>query len=63
MALKVAKNMDECIACGMCVELCPAIFAQGQEKPVVAKAEVAPEEEACAQEAIDACPVSCIYWA
>ncbi|MBI5524316.1 MAG: ferredoxin [Desulfarculus sp.] len=54
--------MDECIACGLCVELCPAVFAQGEDKPIIAKQDVGPAEEACAQEAIDSCPVSCIYW-
>ena len=63
MPQKIAKNMDDCIACGLCVELCPAVFALGEDKPIIAKAEVGPAEEACAQEAIDSCPVSCIYWA
>jgi ferredoxin len=54
--------MDECIACGLCVELCPAVFAQGDDKPVIASPQVAPADEACAQEAIDSCPVSCIHW-
>jgi ferredoxin len=63
MSQTITKNMDECIACGLCVELCPAVFVLGEDKPIIAKPQVGPEDEACAQEAIDSCPVSCIYWA
>ncbi len=62
MPRTIAKHMDDCIACGMCVEICPAVFAEGEEKPVIAHPQVGPESEDCAQQAIDSCPVSCIYW-
>ena len=62
MARTVNKRMDDCIACGLCVQICPAVFADGDDKPIIAKPQVEPAEEACAQEAIDSCPVSCIFW-
>lgn len=62
MARAVNKHLDDCIACGLCVQLCPAIFAEADDKPIIAKPQVDPVEEDCVQEAIDSCPVSCIYW-
>ena len=63
MGRKITKDMDECIACGLCVELCPAVFGEGEDKPFIIKPEVQAPEEECAQRAIDSCPVSCISWA
>lgn len=63
MARTIAKSQDECIACGLCVELCPDIFAEGDDKPIIAQPQVEPAQEECAQNAVDSCPVSCIYWA
>jgi len=62
VARTVNKHMDDCIACGLCVQLCPAVFAATDDKPIIAKPQVDPGDEACVQEAIDSCPVSCIYW-
>ncbi len=62
MARTVNKHMDDCIACGLCVQLCPAVFAATDDKPIIAKPQVDPGDETCVQEAIDSCPVSCIYW-
>ncbi|CAO0820742.1 hypothetical protein DFAR_1860026 [Desulfarculales bacterium] len=36
--------MDECVACGLCVKLCPVVFAQDENKPVVATLQVAPDD-------------------
>lgn len=61
MGRAIAKNQHECIACGLCVELCPAVFAQGEDKPIIATPQMSPDDETCAQEAIDSYPVSCIH--
>ncbi len=57
---QVEIDQDECIGCGACVELCPDIFAfnDDENKAYV----VTPEggNEACIDEAIASCPVSCI---
>jgi len=51
----------ESIGCRSCVEICPEVFAfdEEKEKARVIKPESGPEE--LVQEAIDTCPVECIY--
>ena len=53
---------EECIACGMCQEICPEVFRLDDEKDVavILKPEGGPED--LIQEAIDSCPVECIHW-
>lgn len=57
----VVINTDECIGCETCVELCPDIFHfdSEAEKAVVAKED--DEDEECVEEAIESCPVECIF--
>jgi ferredoxin len=54
---------DECIACGTCVELCPEVFTLNESLGFaqVINPGGAPDDKI--QEAIDACPVTCIHWA
>ena len=63
MAVKVFIDVDECIGCQSCVELCPEVFEydEDSEKAVVIKPEGGPQE--CIEEAIETCPVECIHWA
>ncbi|MCF8040256.1 MAG: ferredoxin [Desulfohalobiaceae bacterium] len=58
---KVVIDQDECIGCESCVEICPEVFAFDESEGLayVIKEEGGPEEEI--QEAIDSCPVECIY--
>jgi ferredoxin len=54
-------NKGECISCGVCVDTVPAVFRFDPEN----LAEVYDPNGADAaeiQEAIDLCPVACIYW-
>ena len=57
---QVHIDEDECIGCGACVELCPDIFAfnDGLNKAYVIMLEGG--NQACIDEAIASCPVSCI---
>jgi ferredoxin len=57
---QVKIDQDECIGCGACVELCPDIFAfdDTENKAYVTTPEGG--SEACIDEAIASCPVSCI---
>ncbi len=54
-------NPDECISCGLCVEICPEVFRLNDQdlsevhNPAGASAEKI-------QETIDSCPVQCIHW-
>jgi ferredoxin len=56
MGIKV--NLDECIGCGVCAQLCPETFKldENEGKCVVLSQEVTPESK----EAVDSCPVSAI---
>lgn len=52
---------DECIGCGVCVEMVPNVFRFGDDM----KSEVfdsAGEPEGKIREAMDLCPVACIHW-
>jgi len=60
MAKKVVIDTEECIGCETCVELCPDVFAFNEDE---GKAHVIQEEggdQACIEEAVGSCPVSCI---
>ncbi len=54
-------NQDECISCGLCVEICPEVFRLN-DKDLSEVYNPAGAPEAKIQEAIDSCPVQCIQW-
>jgi ferredoxin len=58
---KVYNDMEECIGCGSCVEICPEVFEldEGVEKAVVIQAEGSLDN--CVEEAIQTCPAECIH--
>lgn len=63
--LKMSKvprvNKGMCISCGVCVDTAPAVFRFDEEN----RAEVYDPngaDAAAIQEAIELCPVTCIYW-
>jgi ferredoxin len=58
----VVIDTDECIGCESCVELCPEVFAfkDEEEKAEVIMPEGGPED--CIEEAMETCPVECIYY-
>ena len=62
MAKNVVIDEMECIGCESCVELCPDVFQMDEdtEKAIV----IAPDgaNADCVEEAIDTCPVDCIFW-
>ncbi len=61
--MKVFIDEAVCIGCETCAELCPEIFRMDEMKR---KAEVISPEgggaKGCVEEAMVACPVSCIHW-
>jgi len=62
MAKRVVIDEEECIGCGNCEDVCPEVFKldRDREKSEVIKPEGGPVE--CIEDAMDACPVSCIHW-
>ncbi len=60
--MKVVVDEAVCIGCETCAELCPKIFRMDEMKR---KAEVifpGGGSKGCIEEAMEACPVSCIHW-
>ena len=54
-------ELDECIGCGSCVEICPEVFVLNEslEKAQVINPEGCPEDKI--EEAMEICPVHCIH--
>lgn len=62
MAKRVYVDEEECIGCGSCEAICPEVFQldSGSGKAKVIKSPDGLEE--LIEEAIEACPVTCISW-
>jgi ferredoxin len=60
MSLRI--NADECIGCGLCMQICPDIFKLDEEegRAFVVSIDYDDSEEEQVREAIDACPIGCI---
>jgi ferredoxin len=54
-------NRGECISCGVCVDTCPGVFRFDADNRAEAY-DPQGADEASIREAIDLCPVTCIYW-
>lgn len=57
--MAIVINLEECLGCETCVELCPEVFKMDEdgEKAVV----INPDSDLeCVEEAIDSCPVEAI---
>ena len=51
---------ENCIGCGLCVNLCGSVFLMTEEGVAAAKDAIYPDEEGFIQEAAESCPVSAI---
>lgn len=58
--MKVKVDKDTCIGCGLCVSICPEVFAFGEDDKAEAKAAPSPETESSVQDAVSGCPVGAI---
>lgn len=58
--MKALVDHDICIGCGICATICPEVFKMNDDKATVIQKPVAPENEASAKEAAEACPVTAI---
>ena len=54
-------NKGECISCSVCVDTVPAVFSLDADSRAEAW-DPKGADAAAIQEAIDLCPVACIYW-
>jgi ferredoxin len=61
MMRRPVVDLSLCIRCGICVELCPEVFAMA-DAGFVAVTEMNAYPEAEVDEAIKCCPADCIYW-
>jgi len=57
--MRVEVDPDLCIACGVCVELCPEVFIMSGDIAVASHPELC-ESEGCCDEAAAACPTEAI---
>ena len=55
---KIIQDKENCIGCGACIAVCPENWEMKGNKANPKKVEVA--DIGCNQDAVDACPVSCI---
>jgi ferredoxin len=51
---------DTCIACGLCIEICPEVFQMGPQIAEVIADPIPQEAEETAQQAATDCPVEAI---
>lgn len=60
--MTVDLDRESCIGCGACADLCPEVFEMDEKgrKARVIIFEAA--GQSCIQEAIEICPVQCIFW-
>lgn len=58
----IAKlDKSGCIACGLCVDICPEVFRMGDDDLAEVWVDEVPEElEANVMESLESCPVSVI---
>lgn len=54
-------DKEACISCGLCVSGCPGVFRFDDNGKAECYDPAGATEEDI-QQAIDACPVQCIYW-
>ncbi len=52
----------ECIACGVCVELCPEVFQMDEKEGYAIVSDQGGADPEIIQTAMDNCPTACIHW-
>lgn len=58
--MKAAIDPALCVGCGLCVEICPDVFAMEGTLAVVKAAPATPRAEADCRDAAEQCPVTAI---
>jgi ferredoxin len=60
MAAQVIIDVEECISCESCVELCPSVFGWDEDSEKAFVIDGADANEDCVEEAVASCPAECI---
>jgi ferredoxin len=58
--MHVSVDQHECLGCGICINLCPEVFALDDEKAVASTEPVPVGVQKPCREASDRCPVNAI---
>lgn len=59
--MKAEVNQETCIGCGLCAEICPAVFVMTDNNVAETIVDVVPaDQEAAAGDACSSCPVEAI---
>lgn len=58
--MKAKVDENKCIGCGLCEQICPAVFKVVDGLSKVQTNPVPPDQEDDCQEAADSCPVTAI---
>jgi ferredoxin len=61
MARAPVMDLNRCVECEACLELCPAVFRRN-EAGYYEVLDLPSYPEECVQEAINCCPTDCISW-
>jgi len=61
MAREAYVDQDSCIGCGLCITIVPEVFRLNDDG-VSEVHDPSGASESKIQEAVDSCPVNCIYW-
>ncbi|MDR1509325.1 MAG: ferredoxin [Synergistaceae bacterium] len=60
--MNVNIDFDSCIGCGVCMQICPAVFGLDDDagKALLLNEEAISGHEELIKEAMDSCPIGCI---
>ncbi|MBN2450667.1 MAG: ferredoxin [Lentisphaeria bacterium] len=59
--MKLRVDRETCTGCGLCAEICPAVFEMGDDDLARVKGNAVPADaEADCREAVESCPVEAI---
>ncbi len=58
--MKAVVDEDACIGCGLCEQICPAVFVMVENVAKVKADPVPPDREGGSRQAAESCPVDAI---